>query len=196
MKKKKILPLLFVTLMFLGAFQLTAYAATYDTAYTSWTSENASYGPDDGSYSVTSYTDSHCRTQTYFIYDSSDVSAIRSYYDNNSYFPGIDITNTSLQFSCSLQSSNLPNPHFDLDDDINSVYYGYEESEVTCESPYSISSGSQYYYIADFYEVASNGSTASFELNTSESYWSSFWGEYQTQAYSNLGAGTLTVDIP
>jgi hypothetical protein len=184
--------------MFLGAFQLPANAATYDTAYTSWTSENASYGPDDGNYSVTSYDDSHCQCLTYFIYDSSDVSAIRSYYDNNSYFPGIDITNTSLQMDCRLQSSTLPNPHFDLDDDYNSVYFGYEESEVTCESPYSISSGSQYYYRADFYKIASPPSYnyASFELNTNESYWSGFWGEYQTQLYSNLGAGTLTVDLP
>ncbi|EGW37206.1 hypothetical protein [Desulfosporosinus sp. OT] len=195
MKKKKLLPLCLGTLMFLAAFQSTAFAATqYDRAYSSWTSENASYGPDDGNYEVTSWDDNRCKTTTNVIYDSTDITSIRSYYNNDDCYPGLDITDVNNNFNSTVISSNIPDPHFDWDNDFPWTN-GDEEAEVTCESPLSLSSGTQYYFYSWFEEEYSSG-TATFQLNTSQSYWDSYNDEYQTTAYSQLGAGELTVDLP
>jgi len=53
MKKKKITAIFIAIFLLLTIFQTTAFAATlYDSSSCSWTSENASWGPDDGWFAV------------------------------------------------------------------------------------------------------------------------------------------------
>ncbi len=197
MKKKKISAIFIVPLLLLTIFQITTFAATlYDTSSCSWTSENASYGPDDGWFAVYSYDDSgddYCKCKTQVVYNSSNVSAIRDYYDDDNEYPGLDITNMDDNFDAYSYTSTLPDPYFDVDNDFP-YSNGNEESEVTCESPYSISSDTEYNFIVYFDEMYQED-TATFQLNTSESYWSGFWGEYQTDWHSQLGSDR-TVDMP
>lgn len=191
--KRKILVLFFVC-MFFNTFLLTAMAS-YDSDSASWTSENASWGPDDGYITLESFDSStdYCRCYTYATYDSLDLSSMMNYYNNDNLYPGLDITDLNNDFNAGVLSTTIPNPHFDTDNDFPYTN-GDEEAEVTCESPGDINSNEQYYFRVTF-SVADTCNTATFQYNTSESYWSGGFGEYQTEHYSQLGQD-LTVNMP
>lgn len=96
--------------------------------------------------------------------------------------------------------SNLPDPHFDEDDDSGILGFGsdgyYEEAEVTCASPEDIVVGKNYYY-STYWSRPSSETTGAFDFITQLSY---YLIEYQEVASDYIASldwyyhGTTTLD--
>ncbi len=169
-----------------------AFAYPYWTTYSSWSSAQGSYSPYTGS----------VRTDSYFVsgtsdtvtvgvsgvkYSSSAISAITNYYNQNTWYPGIDvteITSTPNLTSTGYWSTNYPSPKFDSDDD--DWNGSSEETEITILAPWNMTTGTNYYYTVQFKEFynASNSYSGTFAVTSSES--KKQLTEYNTQLYNQL----------
>ncbi|OGO78228.1 MAG: hypothetical protein A2Y23_00480 [Clostridiales bacterium GWB2_37_7] len=188
-KKKSILMLVMIALLITIPFSI--YAAS-----SSWSSTAASYGPSTGSVQTvaTNYTyptSDKLKVYSTFKYTSSAITAIKNYYNNNSYYPGIDITDIGSNSHIDATGwyyTNLPNGKFDTDDDDWNTWY--EETEITSLSPNSMVAGTTYYFDVEFremygeYDVPDKSFSGTFEVNTSES--EAAGSEYNTVHFSRL----------
>jgi hypothetical protein len=162
----------------------------------------SSWAPYSGSaYTYTSGTTGGCTNDTIKVrassikYDSTAVSAIKSLYSSEGWYPGLDVTtlNYGDHMDASYITSNYPNPKYDTDNDDGDAANNAEESEVTSMSPGSMSTSTSYYYYVDFdfnysgatYDIHCGGS-GTIEITAHESdevWWSS---EMQTADYDVL----------
>lgn len=178
------------------SFTIGAYAV-YDDDYTEWTTNAASYGPDDGifeggSVDVTSGNTDYCICKAFVWYTSSNITSITDYYNDDDFVTGLDITDINDDLNANgWYGTTYPNPYFDMDNDFPWVH-GEEETKIVTESPLDLDANTQYTFQVRFNE--DGGGDASFELNTHMSEWDSLFGEYQTQWHNLLG--TISFDMP
>jgi len=167
----------------------------------SWTSASGSYAPYKGTFYTNSSivdTDGAGQHKTEIIarahsmyYSSSAITAIRNYYNNNSYYPGIDIKDLEDTYGldATYVSSNYPNPKYDLENNYPYIR-GRDEAEVVSLSPLSINTTTAYYFQAKYYELAGEFGfypgvmTGYMEATSHESY--NQLGEYNTAYWCQL----------
>ncbi|MGR3765972.1 hypothetical protein [Rossellomorea sp. NS-SX7] len=193
MKKKRMLSLVVTGLLAMACFTGQASAKIVSG---SWYSPAGSYAPNSGNYYTNSYNtySGSCVDQVdlrmhNIKYNSSEVTAIKNYYNNSSYYHGLDATDMSgnLDTSTSSMSTNYPNPKFDTDDDGGDG--NDEEAEFVSLSPTSINTSTSYYFYVDWNNRGGSVTCARdgyIELNAHESS-KSFYGEYNTQWHAPLG---------
>jgi len=171
-------------------------AFAWDRIFSSYWSDNpgdkgkdSSYAPNSGdvySYHDLGSTDRIKIQVEDARYDSSSISAIANYYYNNNWRHGLDVTDMTDRLDYNgFWYTNYPDPKFDIDDD---DFDGKnEETEVTCQRVLSMSAGTPYDFYVEFYNYYNPaGSSGYLEVNSHESEYSSFFDEYQTQAYDYL----------
>ena len=187
MKRKSIL-IISIVLFLIALFSTFVYAI-YDDDYEEWFSADGSYSPDYGWFEGGSVDClppelDYAMCKAWVEYDSSAITAIQDYYNNNDYCPGLDITDlTNTVDYAGWWATNYPDPYFDTDDD--DFDGGDEESEVVCQSPLSMSSDTTYYFFVKFNKYQTI-STITFDLTAHESEWVGWQGEYNTRYYNKL----------
>ncbi|SHH70492.1 hypothetical protein [Clostridium grantii] len=184
--KKRYTKFFIVLLLLLVALSTTVFAIPYNTKYYSWSNPSGSYSPDSGSVRIDSYDFSQDQVYVhayYMRYDDTTISSIMSYYNNNSYYPGIDITDMSDKLTYNgYYSTNYPNPKFDTDDD---DWDGkWEETEITVLSPSSIKTSTDYYFDVHFREYSQGTYTGTINITASESI--KQFTEYNTKLFNTL----------
>lgn len=187
--KKAILPLAF----------LLAIVPTIASAYSSsWTSASGSYSPYKGNVNTVASSDSINDYITTYVdsmyYNSSAITAIKNYYNNNNYYHGIDVTaldDTSTDIGATgWYSTNYPNPKFDSDDDGGNG--PDEETEIVSLSPLSMVAGTKYYFSVKFKEsrtctyCASTRSESGYIAVTAHESSGPVLGEYNTKYFDEL----------
>ncbi|KAA0548425.1 hypothetical protein FZW96_07575 [Bacillus sp. BGMRC 2118] len=193
-KKTKILGIVTASILALGVGTSPASAAK--TVYGSWSNPAGSYAPTSGSYYTTSAAGVGCndtaKTRIYSVkYNSSEVTAIKNYYNNNSYYHGLDVTDMSnkLDTSTGSMSSNYPGYKFDTDDDDGNG--NDEEAEVVSRYSTSINTTNSYSFYVDWTNRGNMDSLVAcagdgyVEINAHESW--NMGIEYQTKYHSLLG---------
>lgn len=90
-----------------------------------------------------------------------------------------DDYNTKVNADITKLWSDLPNPHYDVDDDRSNWYN--DESEVTSLTPDQIVAETDYRFRSNF-KVA-RSATATFNFTSNVSWYFSPSGEWQTAAY-------------
>lgn len=170
-----------------GLFAATIASASENwSSNMGWTSAEGSYSPYWGNTAFREYKD----TTTHFIepnvrfhFNSSAITSIKNNY-NNGHNYGMDISvpddyNTTVNADITKLWSDLPNPHFDVDDDGNNWYN--DESEVTSLAPDQIVAETDYRFRSNFKEARS--ATTTFNFTSNVSWYFSPSGEWQTAAY-------------
>lgn len=191
---KKLISLI-VVLSIISSSLLVVYAAQTKiyTDKESWSSADGTYSPDDGDVYCYSYEysseNSEVRCRVFFSYDSDSITAIQNYYNNKKYYPGIDVTDMDKNLDHFWYETNLPDPHFDTDDD---DYNGTsEETEVTCLSPLELKSGKSYNF-KSYFDGGKENDDGTLEINSQLSKKSG--SEYNTVNFDLLAEVTYKLE--
>lgn len=143
----------FSTAMASSSTHSTRWDHTNDSTY-------GSYAPDTGG-GYNSLSDTASDGQDYcsdyidmriteIDYDSAAVQSIHDYYNNNSYYPTLNVTDTADLADAynAWYATNWPNEKWDTDDD--SFNGPDEEAEVTSLSRLQVSASTDYYFYIDW----------------------------------------------
>jgi hypothetical protein len=194
MFKKRLL--IVTTVVVFTLFSATTVFATLESG--TWSNPSGSYAPSSGSYYTNSETgtigcSNPVKLRMYSIkYDSNEVNAIKDYYNNNSYYHGLDATDMSISLDTetSDMATNYPGYKFDTDDDDGNG--NNEEAELVSLDSTNINTTTNYYFYVDWLNKGNPASITSchkngyIEMNAHESkkpWWTS---EYNTVYFSTL----------
>lgn len=119
-----------------------------------------------------------------FYFDSTGAS------ENNSiYYFTMEENNVNDGLGEWGQYSNIPNPHFDWDDDNDDGYC--EESEVVTNG--TLTANSKYYFFTEWSNMSSSDKSGSVNFIAQRSVWNPLNGEYEGYHYDLLANDFYTV---
>jgi len=163
-----------------------------------WGEQVGTYSPDWGRTVMYEYTDSaynlYVSPQVRFRFTQDAINAIENYYSNHTpalyYTFDISVVDEGCQgegcnttvsaLNTSMYYSTLPSPHFDRDDDPEPYGNGwYDETEVVCLSPLSMTANTDYRFDSRFKVYFTD--PIKFQFTSQMSYY--VFGEYDTYYY-------------
>ena len=190
LKFGKRIAVLVITLVVFAATLAIAYAASGDSDY--WYDPDGSYSPQAGVASTSPFRSGWVYVEgrmERFYWTSARLNAIISYYENNGYYWTADMRNVYDNWLTAFgwYATNLPSPHYDIDDDPEPWGNGYfDEAEVTVEDPYALSAYTEYYFWNYWRDTSEGNASGRIMVTSQMSRWDWWMGEYNTVMYDDL----------